>query len=138
MPLLVTANRGLGNDGLGMCSRASSIPYETVSEEGKDYQIRLYSPRFVVEMPYSSRDTAYMAFDQYLTGSAMISTCSPRSRMSYAHHLSTGQLGHSIPQPARVCLGCAGKNEGGLQLESLAPVVMRHQPDQVRDEHCRR
>jgi hypothetical protein len=28
-------------------------------------------------------------------------------------------------------LCCAGKNEGGIQLEALSPVVMRHRPDQV-------
>jgi len=74
----------------GLCITARSIPFEAVGKGGsKGYEIRLYTPRFVVEMPYKSRDVAYLAFDQYLTG----------------------------------------KNEAGVSLEALSPVVMRHQPD---------
>jgi hypothetical protein len=45
-----------------------SIPYEKVSNNCEEYEIRLYTPRIVVETPYKTRDAAYIAFDQYLTG----------------------------------------------------------------------
>ena len=47
-----------------------SIPYELVRPANKpgSYELRLYQPRFIVEMPYKSRATAYMEFDKYLTG----------------------------------------------------------------------
>lgn len=48
----------------------NTIPYEVVQSASKpgSYELRLYQPRFVVEMPYKSRATAYMEFDKYLTG----------------------------------------------------------------------
>jgi len=69
---LFMGNRSDSYD-LRMCSSASSIPYESISTECEEYEIRLYTPRFVIETPYKSRDKAYIAFDQYLTGESQ--TC---------------------------------------------------------------
>lgn len=46
------------------------IPYEVIKPKSGNtsYELRFYQPRFIVEMPYKSRSTAYIAFDKYLTG----------------------------------------------------------------------
>ena len=50
--------------------KSKGIPYEVIKPASSrdSYELRLYQPRFIVEMPYKSRQTAYMAFDNYLTG----------------------------------------------------------------------
>lgn len=103
---------------------ASYLPNEIVRPYSKTsgYELRLYQPRYVLQTAYSSRQQAYLLFDQYLTGAL----CQAEALLDWLCQtfLSlTGAL-HYYPM--------TGKNAEKANLEAPAPVVMRHDPAAVR------
>ena len=48
--------------------RDAQIPYE-VLQKSNGFELRFYEPRYVVEAGYEKRDSAFIQFDKYLTGS---------------------------------------------------------------------
>lgn len=104
------------------------MPHELIKSEaetGAAYELRLYRPRFVVEMAYKSREKAYMAFDKYLTGASVEASTSPCCRP--ASRPGTGSQGGS---------SSTGENAANTSLEAPAPIVMRHDPANVRCPSC--